>query len=110
MCNPYSNQIRFRVVDFQQIPDDAYGVYGIWYGRHCLYVGQAKSQPICKRLEQHWRSTHSPKLKSWIEAKGPRLRVAFLAIEDRDRIDCMERYYIRRFQPLTNEIRYEGTG
>ena len=110
MCNPYQNQIRFRLVDFQQIPEGAYGVYGIWYRRHCLYVGQAKSQPISKRLASHWKSTHNLKLKAWIEAKGPNLRVAFRAIENRDRIDSLERYYIRRFQPLTNAIRYEGTG
>ena len=109
MCNPYQDQIRFRIMDIQKIPNDAYGVYGIWYGRHCLYVGQAKTQPIWKRLEQHWKSTHSHKLKAWIAAKGPDLRVAFLVIPDRDRIDYLERYYIRRFQPLTNEVRYEGT-
>ena len=107
MCNPYQNQLRFRVVDFRTISEDAYGVYGIWFGLQCLYVGQAKLQPIAKRLEQHWKFADNPKLRMWIEAKGPELTVAVRRIEDHAKIDCFERFYIHKFQPLTNVIRYE---
>ena len=106
MCNPYANQIRFRLLDFQDIPDDAYGVYGIWYRRRCIYVGQAKSQPIGKRLEQHWNRPKNSKLKMWIEAKARDLRVSYKTIPSKDRIDNYERYYIHKFQPLANSIRY----
>lgn len=110
MCNPYENQIRFRIVDFYKIPEHYYGVYGIWYNKHCLYVGQAKLQPIYKRLEDHWKGTHNPRLQTWIDAKGTLLTVAYETVVDLDEIDTLERYYIRKFQPLTNSIRYEQTG
>ena len=110
MCNPYENQIRFRIVEFYKIPADYFGIYGIWFNKHCLYVGQAKSQPICKRLKDHWKGTHNPKLQAWIDAKGPLLTVAYHTVVDIDEIDTLERYYIRMFQPLTNAIRYEQTG
>ena len=107
MWNPYINQISFRLVNFQSIPETYYGVYGIWHERQCIYVGKAATQTIGDRLEQHWKGAHNAKLKAWINAKGARLRVAFFAVRDRDRIDCNERFYIRRFQPLTNDILYE---
>ena len=106
MCNPYVNQLRFRKVDFGEIPSGTYGVYGIWFRRRCIYVGQAKFQPISKRLEQHWRRSHNPQLQAWIEAKGRDLRVAYLVVEDISSVDAIEQLYIRRFQPLTNKVRY----
>ena len=108
MWNPYHNQINFRLVSFQSIPETYYGVYGIWYRRQCIYVGKAATQTIGERLEQHWKRTHNPRLKAWIDAKGTGLQVSFFAVKERDRIDCTERFYIRRFQPITNDILYEN--
>ena len=103
MCNPYANQIRFRALEFAKIPQGAHGVYGIWYKRHCIYVGKAVQQTIADRLRQHWSRTHNEALQMWIDAEGPNLKVAFLAIDDCKRIECYERYFIGRFQPLANE-------
>ena len=107
MCNPYSNQVRFRKVDFEKIPQDAYGVYGIWFRLRCIYIGKAEKQPIPKRLEQHWRGTHNHKLKMWIDAKGRKLKVAFLIVQHNSQINVLERLYINKFQPLANELRYD---
>ena len=105
MCNPYERQIRFRRADFDKIPPNAFGVYGVWFGKRCLYVGKAENQPIAARLTQHWRSTHNPELADWLSAKGSELRVAYIAVDDKSKIHCMERMYIRRYQPLTNKTR-----
>ena len=100
---PYNNQLPFRRAEFDKIPDDAFGLYGIWYCKRCIYVGQAKMQPIARRLAQHWRSTHSDDLDTWIQAKGPELRVSYLVLDQCSDIDGLERSYIKRFQPMTNK-------
>ncbi len=103
MCNPYANQLRFRAIDFDKIPQGAHGVYGIWFRQHCVYVGQATKQTIAERLRQHWRKTHSDNLQMWIDAEGANLKVAYLAIAEAGKIDCYERFFIKRFQPLAND-------
>ena len=100
---PYHNQLSFRRANLENIPDDAYGLYGFWFGKRCLYVGQAKRQPIALRLEQHWRGTHNDYLADWIRAKGSQLRVSYVVVEQPTDIDNLESAYIKRFQPITNK-------
>lgn len=100
---PYRNRIRFRRSDIEEIPTSAYGVYGLWFKRRCLYIGKAKRQPIAKRLDQHWTGTHNPALAAWIRAKGAQLSVSYLVTDRGSEIDQLEKLYIGRFQPLTNK-------
>lgn len=100
---PYHNRLRFRQSDLEKIPANAYGVYGLWFGRRCLYVGQAKKQPIAARLSQHWKGTHNQALAAWVKAKGGELTVSYFVAERRSVIDDLEKMYIRQFQPLTNK-------
>ena len=109
MFSPYKGQIPFRMSAFQQIPTNAVGIYGIWYRRYCIYIGQTKSQSISKRLEQHWKGSHNSNLRLWIETKGSELSVWFQAIQNCGSIDQVERYCIQRFQPVTNTIRYKNS-
>ena len=109
MCRPYDNQLRFRKADFDKIPANAIGVYGLWFNKRCLYVGKAEDQPIAQRLKRHWDATHNPELAAWIQAKGSELRVAYLVADEKSKINALERLYIRRFQPLTNKIRYNSS-
>lgn len=46
------------------------GVYAIWYGHRCLYVGMAAGQTIGTRLSQHRALAHLPDLRDWIEVKN----------------------------------------
>lgn len=103
MCSPYDNQLRFRKADFEKIPASAVGVYGLWYGKRCVYVGKAEDQSIATRLEQHWKGSHNPELAAWVRAKGSELRVAYVVAEEKTTVDSLERLYARRFQPLTNK-------
>lgn len=107
MYRPYSSQLRFRLVDFDKIPENACGIYGLWFGRRCIYIGKAKSQPIKARLRQHWTEARNQGLADWISAKGPELIVAYEVIDEPDEIDSREKQYIQRYQPLTNIIRYD---
>lgn len=102
VCVPHHHQLQFRKMEFAKIPPDAYGVYGIWFRRRCIYIGKAKSQPIAKRLEQHWNGTHNSELADWISAKGSLLDVSY-AIAHKMVIDNLERRHIKRFQPITNK-------
>ena len=109
MCNPYVGQLPFRRLEFDKIPRDARGVYGIWYGRHCIYIGKAERQTIAERLKQHWEKADNDDLQTWIDAKGSDLRFQFAVIRDTAHIDCYERRFIKRFCPLANAITYKST-
>ena len=107
MCRPYDNQLRFRKADFDKIPANAFGVYGLWYRKRCIYIGKAEAQTIARRLEQHWRGAQNLGLADWVQAKGSELRVSYLVVEKKSTIGSLEKLYIRRFQPMTNIIRYD---
>lgn len=98
---PYNNQVPFRRAELDKIPEDAFGLYGLWFHKRCLYIGQAQS--IGRRLEQHWRHTHNDDLAAWIRAKGSQLRVSYLVLDQHSDIDSLEESYIKRFQPVTNK-------
>ena len=102
---PGSFHLPFMV--FSVSPATAHGVYGIWFRRRCIYVGKADLQPISTRLKQHWEHSHNERLQAWIKAKGRRLRVSYLALSPRKNIDIYERYFIARFQPITNRVRFQ---
>ena len=102
---PYDNQMPFRRADLDKVPANAFGVYGFWYRKRCIYVGKAEKQPIARRLKQHWRGSHNPDLANWVRAKGSQLRVGYILVEKESEIDDLEKQYIKQFQPLTNRHR-----
>jgi len=69
-------------------------------------VGKARDQPIAVRLEQHWADCRNPILRLWIAAKAKDLLFAYKVIDNEYLIDKHEKYYIRKFQPVTNTLRY----
>jgi len=105
-CDPFRNQISFRLREIERLRDVGCGIYGFWFGKNCIYVGKADLQAIYSRLVQHYKGTHNRILRLWIEAKGPRLRVSYKAISNSADIDVMERVCIQRFKPLANVIQY----
>lgn len=91
------------ISSIERIPPDAKGIYAFWNPANskCIYVGQAKHQPIKDRLRSHWRKTHSGKLNLWIQAQGSRLGICYLPL-DADRIDRYETRLIRAWSPEAN--------
>jgi len=104
VLTPHDTPLRFRKADFDKIPADAFGVYGIWFRNRCIYIGEAYAQPSAIRLAQHWRESHNPELADWVKAKGSELRVTYLATVGKRGIHELERLCIRRFQPMTNRV------
>ena len=104
LLTPHDNQLRFRKADFDKIPPDAFGVYGIWFRNRCIYIGEAYAQPIAIRLAQHWRESHNPELADWVKAKGAELRVTYIAAVGNHGIHDLERLCIQRFQPMANRV------
>lgn len=100
---PEKNRRKWRLRNIESLRSDEYGIYGIWYGKRCIYVGKAETQTIRDRLYQHWTKTHNQTLENWIAAEGSQLDFSYLPVEDRDSIDHNERYYIKRFQPVANK-------
>ena len=108
MLTPHENQLRFRRADFDKIPANALGVYGVWFRNRCIYIGEAYAQPIAIRLTQHWRGSHNPDLADWVKAKGPELRISYIVALDECVIHNLERSCIRRLQPMANRTGLSG--
>ena len=80
------------------------GVYGFWYrttGR-CLYIGQAKEQPIKNRLKQHWYRSHNAKLRQWIKAFGQHIEICYMPVNSAI-MDKTEKRLIKALRPETNQ-------
>lgn len=89
--------------NFDQIPDRV-GIYAFWCrdnGR-CVYVGQAKDQPVKERLRGHWRCSHNKTFQNWIQSYGKHLDVCFV-FSAPEMIDRLERRLIRLWKPEANE-------
>ena len=104
MLTPHTNSLQFRKADFDKLPGNIFGVYGIWFRRRCVYIGEAHAQPIATRLAQHWNATHNSALADWIQAKGAQLRVSYVAVTAKREIHDLELDCIRKFQPMTNLV------
>lgn len=102
--HPYENQLIFKKSDLMKVPSGAFGIYGLWFRKRCIYVGKAEKQSIAQRLEQHWKGSHNPNLADWIIAMGSRLSVGYLVVADQSEISDLEKRYIKKFQPLTNRM------
>ncbi|MCY4175348.1 MAG: hypothetical protein OXD37_03300 [Acidimicrobiaceae bacterium] len=101
---PPDGHLTFRRIDFDKIPSEVFGIYGLWFRKRCIYVGKAEKQSIVKRLQQHWKGSHNEYLADWIKAKGPELRVKYIPVQKTSIISGIEVLYIRNLQPLTNKI------
>lgn len=101
MSNRIARRFPFKLVHVNAIPADYFGVYSFWFKGRCLYIGQAKSQPIKKRLNQHFDVSHNDRLNDWIKAYGPELTVCIM-VSGRSRIDRLERRLIKSRKPVTN--------
>ena len=107
-CSPYERLKGLRLSAIESVPAGAHGIYGFWYRRRCIYIGQAARQTLSERLKQHYQSSTSPsgasnpRLAYWLAAMGSDLSFAYCICEDSSEIDALERHHIKRFQPLAN--------
>ncbi len=97
-----SNKYKFKLSDIMSIAADTRGVYGLWHGERCLYVGQAKDQDIGDRLLQHWSDCHNEILKAWIDVYGSDIEFCYIS-SDKIRIDVLEDTLIKKYQPVANK-------
>lgn len=91
----------FSITHIDSVIDNC-GIYAFWYNDKCIYIGQAKSQSIQKRLRQHYRESHNPTLNLWIDAYRKSLQFCFLEVKAKNKIDFLEKKFIRRLQPRCN--------
>jgi hypothetical protein len=85
----------------ESLPDAAFGVYGFWYRRLCIYIGSAIDQPLQQRLLQHWMKSHNSELRSYLIAFPEEMQFAVKMMAQK-RAKTAERLYIERCAPLTN--------
>ena len=104
-CRPHELARPFTQRNIERLPDEAVGVYGLWFGQICLYVGKAERQPMKVRLLNHFNNCHNPDLKNWLNAYSKDIVFVAKTIDDRSRIHWAERQYISRFVPRTNKTR-----
>lgn len=92
--------------------DDAsfLGVYAIWYGHRCLYVGKADPGTVANRLWSHFLRSHNQHLRLWIRVKNGGLRFTSCDVHkrlpkssaDTDLIGSVEHYLIHALKAETN--------
>lgn len=104
---PYGLLRRFTFHEIHSIPSSAGGIYGFWYQRRCLYIGQAIS--LSSRLAQHWRQSHNSRLRTWLQAKGRDIHFAICVIPLGENLDIIENQYISAFDPVTNVVKPKNT-
>ena len=98
----------FKYINIDIIPPESSGVYGFWFRKLCLYIGKAQNRALKTRLFEHWNGSHNPELNSWLAAKGASVNFVYLEIEKNTEIDAWERFYIKKYNPITNVIRYRS--
>ena len=94
-------QYSFKVGSIGRLPNDLIGIYSFWYRGKCIYIGQAKNQPLKDRLWQHFKRCHNSSLNMWIDAYGKELLYCCVRLPY-GRIDMLERKLIKRHQPRAN--------
>ncbi|WP_081617244.1 GIY-YIG nuclease family protein [Thioalkalivibrio sulfidiphilus] len=107
-CDPRNASRPFRLSEIERPEYHGYGIYGFWYRGRCIYIGKAEDQVLTERLKQHWANCHNDLLKQWLAAKPGEIRFVVKMIDHKEQIQVYEKFYIRRFQPITNKIRYQS--
>ena len=80
------------------------GVYFIHDFRGILYIGEAKN--IRNRFLQHHRNEENTLLKELVEYPFGDLRFYWLNAETKLKAVKIQKHWIRIFQPITNNIKY----
>ena len=98
----------FRRMRLQDHPDlKGRGIYSIWFGKLCLYVGKAEIS-LRQRLAQHWESCHNRRLKSFLNIYRGKITFRHFLEEGswspRD-FKEYEQKFMDLYQPLTNRRR-----
>ena len=78
------------------------GVYGIWFGKYCIYIGRTTNQGLKNRLYQHWNHAQNEKLRAWIKAKKSNLTFNYKKFNSENKIIRMEIFYYNCYRPITN--------
>ena len=99
---PYGILRRFAFGEVSAAPTSR-GVYGLWLGRHCLYVGKASD--IRHRLTQHWNGSHNPTLRLWLRVRAEDIHFAVCVLPDDVNLKHVEDHFIAKFDPVTNVVK-----
>ena len=97
------NWFRYGHLGIESVPRDVTGLYSFWcrVPRKCIYVGKTR-RPIRHRLREHFGGSHNKKLNRWIRCFGNDLLVCWAEVPD-GRLDTLEKLFIRKWRPLTND-------
>lgn len=103
-----SNSFRFGHLGIESVPRDVVGLYSFWClePKKCIYVGKTR-RPIRLRLQEHFGGSHNEKLNRWIRCFGRNLLVCWAEVHDH-RLDTLEKLFIRKWRPLTNDRMKSG--
>lgn len=99
-CSPYPILERFSHVNISKC-ENSPGIYGFWFQKKCIYIGKAEKQGLRDRLYQHWTKSHNEYLRAWIESKKNKLMFCWKIVSINN-INEAEKFFIYKFQPLTN--------
>lgn len=98
--------VHFRKKVLSRLPENC-GVYVFWCktakgSTKYIYVGMTARQSLRKRLIQHWKGSHNPRLVQWINVSSQCLRVTTIPLPQ-EKIVPTEKRLICTFVPDAND-------
>ena len=96
-----SPRIKFKRSAIEAEVPEKSGIYILWLGKICLYVGQANN--LCRRLKEHWGSCENQHLALYIRAKKGRIDIQCIEIVDNN-LSKYEQIFIDVCKPTCNVI------
>ena len=97
---------KFNYGSIEAISKSIIGVYVIWRPsiQCCIYVGEAKEQPLKNRLLDHWRGSHNNLLNLWLGTGMGREGIEVCYRETtKSQISPLERKLIYTWKPEANK-------
>ena len=104
-CQPHRLARAFTQRNIERLPENAFGVYGLWCNKICLYVGKAEKQSLRVRLMNHFNDCHNPDLRGWLHAYSKDIVFVVKSIANKNCIHDYERRFIALYCPRTNKTK-----
>ena len=99
----FDGSVQYKLPRAFTLPTNS-GVYFIHDFRGILYIGEAKN--IKQRFLQHHNNEENTLLKELVKYPFGDLRFYWLNAETKLKAVKIQKYWIRVFQPITNNIKY----
>jgi predicted GIY-YIG superfamily endonuclease len=97
-----SQRLTFNYINLTRVPKGERGIYILWCGDICIYIGKAEKSTIHARLNSHYSGSHNDGLNMWIQSSHE-LEFQYEMVRNSRAISAKERNRIKQLSPVTNK-------